>query len=112
MSEFSIAVLSVIIYRTAIVLIGLGLAYFGYKLFCRGITAEAGEVKAAWGEKGITITRIGAGVYFAFFGTGIIVYSLYHGLGIDFEKAEHQRFHVSGAIPHEVQMPTPPEKEK
>jgi hypothetical protein len=56
--------------------------YYGYKLF--GLTlASDGEMEASTNAFKIKMQKIAPGVFFALFGTGVLIYSLGHTLSIN-----------------------------
>jgi hypothetical protein len=71
-------------YHVVTLLIGLVLAYLGYLLFRSGVFEKAGDLKAAWGDKHLTLKQAAPGTFFALFGTIVMSVSLWRG--IDFSE--------------------------
>lgn len=72
---------SIIFYLTLTLFIGFGFAYFGYKLFDKGVLG-ASDVEAVWENKSILIKRAAPGTLFALFGVAIIAVSLWQGFSV------------------------------
>jgi len=66
------------IYRIITMLVGLTFTYFGYQLFKLGITKGQGELTSRW----ISLKANAPGIFFALFGTVIVVVSLIVGVHI------------------------------
>ena len=83
MTGFTNLALAVIAYRLAILLVGLLFAFLGYKLFRLGIYEKAGELKAAWGDRNLTLKQAAPGTFFASFGAMIVGIALFRGVDFD-----------------------------
>jgi hypothetical protein len=67
--------------RILAVVIGGVCVYLGYRLFLHIPEQKEGEGKINLpGDVSIYVTRVGPGVFFALFGTGIVALALYHGI--------------------------------
>ncbi|HMJ06714.1 MAG TPA: hypothetical protein VK474_10705 [Chthoniobacterales bacterium] len=80
MDPQSLVILMRMVERILGVLVGGVLIYFGYRLFLdarvkRGRNGGSGDFTLAGGNK-IKLSKVGPGVFFALFGTGLIVFSL------------------------------------
>ena len=64
-------------YRSLILIVGLLLAWMGYKLFLRGLVQPSGNLEIH-GGKNITVklSKAAPGIFFALLGAVIIVYSI------------------------------------
>lgn len=83
MSSEIAAILILGVYRILIVVAGIASAYMGYRLFVRGLFANAGELKAAWGERKLVLKQAAPGTFFALFGAAIVMYSIVNPFHID-----------------------------
>jgi len=83
MTDFARVVSIIVVYRITIVVIGLGFAYLGYRLFALGLYEKAGELKAAWGESRLELKQAAPGIFFALFGAALILASLVRGVDIE-----------------------------
>lgn len=77
----------IVLYRTVSMVIGFLFALLGYRLFIIGITADAGEFKAAWGANKLALKRTGPGTFFALFGMIIISVNLVKGPSVTSKKS-------------------------
>lgn len=82
MSEPIQAALIMSIYRIITILVGCLIVYLGYRLFNVGIFQKAGELKAAWGERNLTLKQASPGTFFVLFGASIIAISIWRGVNI------------------------------
>lgn len=83
MTEFTQIALAITGYRVFTIIIGLVFAYLGYKLFCKGIYEQSGDLKAAWGKYTLVLRQAAPGIFFALFGVIIISISLIQGINIE-----------------------------
>lgn len=68
-------------YRLCALIIGFLLVRLGYLLFCKGVYEKAGDLTAAFGKDlKITLRAAAPGIFFAFFGVSVAVYSLSRGV--------------------------------
>ncbi|QDT40716.1 hypothetical protein Pan241w_07740 [Gimesia alba] len=84
--EIVLIILMISTYRIVSLIVGLGFAYMGYKLFLHGVFDKAGELQAAWGEKKLLLKQAAPGTFFSLFGTVIIVVALWKGLSFGLEN--------------------------
>jgi len=68
MTEFMQGVAIVVFYRTFTIACGLAVIYLGYLLFRVGVYEKAGELKAAWGDRHLTLKQAAPGTFFALLG--------------------------------------------
>ena len=87
MTEFTQGMLIVIAYRALAITLGFGMAYLGYKLFRVGIYEKAGELKAAWGDKNLTLKQAAPGTFFALFGAFVVIVSLFRGVDFAHDRS-------------------------
>lgn len=85
--------------RLLIVLIGGLSIYCGYRLFSI-VSTDVGELAAKGGSIQIRLLRIGPGVFFAFFGSAIVLFAMSQSMSVttsDPQTGAEQRF--QGAFP-------------
>jgi hypothetical protein len=70
-------------YRLLSIAIGAVVVAMGYRLFRVGMFERAGELKAAWGDRNLTIRQAAPGTFFAIFGAVIVLISLWKGVSIE-----------------------------
>src|SRR6266550_1421746 len=68
-----------VVYRLVLVVAGLTLAYMAHRLFLAGFFERAGELKAAWGDKGLAGKQAAPGAFFAVVAATMILWSLFKG---------------------------------
>ncbi|QDT96795.1 hypothetical protein [Gimesia aquarii] len=83
-SEIIMMVIMLSLYRIVSLLVGLGFAYMGYKLFDHGVFDKAGDLSAAWGKNRLLLKQAAPGTFFSLFGTVIVVVALWKGMSFDF----------------------------
>jgi hypothetical protein len=66
--------------------------YYGYRLFSLS-TAEQGELAAKMGSWQLNIARVGPGVFFALFGSAVLVYALSQSTSIKTESSGATEVH-------------------
>jgi len=59
-------------YRMTVLAVGSGFAYMGYRLFLAGILGQS-ELKAGSGEASLSLNNAAPGLFFALFGTALII---------------------------------------
>jgi hypothetical protein len=79
--------IAAIVYRIITIGFGFGFAFLGYRLFSQGMTKNAGELRAAFGDKGLLLKQVAPGIWFAFFGTAITCFSVYRGVDVATEAS-------------------------
>lgn len=79
MTAFELNFLGLVVYRLALFVVGLALAYMSYRLFLSGFFESAGELKAAWGEKRLAWKQAAPGTVFAILAAAVVVWSLCSG---------------------------------
>lgn len=110
MSEFIQGITLIVAYRAFTIACGLVIVYLGFVLFRLGVYEKAGELKAAWGTKNLTLKQAAPGTFFALFGAAIITATVWRG--IDFESVRTQPVLQQGrnsaqGVPGAVPSPTP-----
>lgn len=115
--EMVLIILMVSTYRIVSLIVGLGFAYMGYKLFLHGVFDKAGELQAAWGEKKLLLKQAAPGTFFSLFGTVIIVVALWKGLSFGLENGlaglteQTTSFNATGHGIDEEPLPVPDPKD-
>ena len=66
-----------VVYRLVLVVAGLALAYMAHRLFLDGFFERAGELKTAWGDKGLAAKQAAPGAFFAVVAATMILWSLF-----------------------------------
>lgn len=74
--------LLLVLYRIASLLVGLGVVYFGYRLFRRGVYEKAADIKATWGPGKLNLMGATPGAILVVFGCLIIAVALVKGVSI------------------------------
>src|SRR4029079_5033776 len=69
-------------FRMVALLVGAMLLFFGYNLFKLGDFEQAGEVRAAWGDRRFLLKTVYPGVFFALFGTIIVCVGIWKPLSV------------------------------
>ncbi len=83
MNEFMQVLSALVLYRIVTIVVGLLLAYLGYRLFVLGVYEKAGDLKAVWGSHLLTLRQAAPGTFSALFGTVVISIALVRGINID-----------------------------
>jgi hypothetical protein len=83
MSEFIQGAAIVVFYRTFTIACGFGIIYLGYKLFRIGVYEKAGELKAAWGDRHLTLKQAAPGTVFALFGALVLGIAIWRGVDLE-----------------------------
>ncbi len=91
--------ISVTIYKLISLLVGLGFAYMGYRLFMANIWGHAGDFTAQYENIKVVIKRAAPGTFFAVAGTVIVVATILRGFEVEL---------VSSKNPTAVQFDAPP----
>ena len=104
MTEFIQGIVAIISYRALTILCGLAIVYFGFVLFRLGVYEKAGELKAAWGSKYLTLKQAAPGTFFALFGAGIIVATVWQG--VEF-KLQAPTSAIASLLPWSAYKPLP-----
>lgn len=84
-------------YRLITMLIGCVIVFLGYRLFSVGMFQNTTDLKAAWGEKNLTLKQASPGIFFALFGASIIATSLWRGVSIEQTRTQSEMQSQSGA---------------
>ena len=71
---------SLALYKITSLIVGLALAYMGYRLFMAGIWGNAGDLEAKYGNQRLVIKAAAPGTFFALFGTIVLAFTIWKGL--------------------------------
>jgi len=81
---------SLLIYKTASLLVGLVFAYMGYRLFMAGVWGEAGDLDAQFGKNKLLLKKAAPGTFFVLFGAIVIALTIWKGFTVNtFEQKDH-----------------------
>jgi hypothetical protein len=81
-------VISIAIYKIVSLMVGIGFAYMGYRLFMAGIWGEAGDVSGEFGDNKIVVKRAAPGTFFAIAGAIIISLTIMRGFELENKQKE------------------------
>jgi hypothetical protein len=76
------AVAIVAVYKVVSLLVGVVFGYMGYRLFMAGVQLPAGDLYAASGAQTLKLSRAAPGIFFALFGAGVIVATIFQGFDV------------------------------
>lgn len=76
-------ILSTVIYKLSTLFVGFSLAYLGFKLFIAGIFEGGGDLDTTFNNNRLVLKKASPGIFFALFGTVVIVVSLSKGLSLE-----------------------------
>jgi hypothetical protein len=82
MDSNTLNLLILVSYHIFITFAGCVISYLGYKLFRVGIFEKAGDLKAAFGGKYLTLRGGAPGTFFAILGAGVIIASTWRGVAL------------------------------
>jgi hypothetical protein len=99
-----VTIVVILVYKMVSLVAGLSLAYMGYRLFLAGISDKDGNFKEEWTNFKIALARIGPGIYFALFGTAVIIYAL--NKGVEYQGSEHHPFNTTQS--NSLELPVKP----
>ena len=74
---------AVTLYKIASLLCGAVLCYLGYRLFCRGIWGESGNLEARLGDNRLVLKSAAPGTFFVVLGTVVILMTVFKGLELE-----------------------------
>jgi hypothetical protein len=80
MSDDSIIFGFLILYKVACLIVGLGFAFMGYRLFLEGKLADAGDLNAESSYFKLVIHKGAPGTFFCVFGAILILFSIFKGV--------------------------------
>jgi len=78
-------IIGTVLYKLAALIIGFGLAYLGYRLFIAGIFEGGGDLDATFSDTKLVLKKASPGIFFALFGTVVLVVTLTKGLDLSAE---------------------------
>jgi hypothetical protein len=87
--NYSILIIGTVAYRISCIAAGLIIVILGYRLFRTGIYEKAGDLRAVWGNKYLTLKSAAPGTIFALFGAGVMIMTLVKGLKFDAGMVQH-----------------------
>lgn len=102
--ETNLLMISVVTYKVVSLLVGLALAYMGYRLFLSNIWGQSGDLRAQFRENSLVLKKAAPGTFFAVLGTVVIVTTLFTGLEYEGVKSMDEQ----SAIPNPIQLPAEP----
>jgi hypothetical protein len=70
-------------YKAVSLLVGLLLAYMGYKLFMAGVWGEAGDIEAHFQDNKLVVKRAAPSTFFAILGAIIICFTIFKGMELE-----------------------------
>ena len=76
-------VISTTVYKLCSLLVGVFLAYMGFKLFMSGIWGNSGDLDSKFGNFKIVLKHAAPGTFFALFGTVVIGLTIFKGLNFE-----------------------------
>ena len=97
MTEFIQGIAVIVLYRIVTIVCGLVIVYLGFVLFRLGVYEKAGELKAVWGTKNLTLKQAAPGTFFALFGACVIAVTVWRGL--DFSSISGSNSTIVAASP-------------
>ena len=74
------------IFKIVALFSGIFSVYLGYKLFCKGIFSDSGEIEGAVNKTTVRVRRAAPGTFFSLFGCIIICYTVFQGFSLDIKK--------------------------
>lgn len=72
-------------YKIISLLVGAFFGYMGYKLFTKGIWGSSGNMEAEFGDNKIVLKKAAPGIFFALFGSIIIITTISKKLELEYE---------------------------
>lgn len=69
-----------VLYKITALIIGFAFAYLGYRLFRAGIYDGGGDLDATFSDTKLVLKKASPGIFFALFGTAVLVVTLTKGL--------------------------------
>ncbi len=110
MSDGTIGIALVVLYRLAALVTGALFAYFGYNLFRLGVYEKAGELEAKWKGFELTLRQAAPGTFFAVLGVVLIAVSLWRqGTMIEGRLTTEPQASTTAVVEHEkiTEVPQP-----
>lgn len=89
MSDDVIVFGMLVFYKIVTLVVGLGFAHMGYRLFMADKTGSAGDLQAKAGKYGLSLRGGAPGVFFSLFGTILICLSVFKG--VEFKREPSQQ---------------------
>jgi hypothetical protein len=74
-------------YKISCLAAGTLICWMGYKLFVRGVWGDAGNVTLKSGEWSVLLKHGAPGTFFALFGAGVLVATIWHGMSLDYSDS-------------------------
>lgn len=69
-----------VLYKIVCLLVGLGFAFMGYRLFLADKTMQAGDMDVKGGKYALSLKGGAPGVFFSLFGTVLICFAIFKGI--------------------------------
>ncbi len=76
-------ILSVTLYKTLSLLIGLAFSYMGFRIFMAGIWGDAGNLETKFENTKLVVKNAAPGTFFALFGALIVSFTIFKGMAYD-----------------------------
>lgn len=77
------AITATLVYKLVVLLCGLGFSYLGFRLFLSGVFAPGGDMDARFGKNRLVLKQAAPGIFYACFGTVIILAAVWKGLVLE-----------------------------
>jgi hypothetical protein len=99
MADNTVLLALVVSYKIFVLLVGLGMAYMGFRLFMADKIAPAGHLTGGYGKYSLSLKGGAPGVFFSLFGTIIIGISVFRGVVYDDLAVGLRRPPIAQVIP-------------
>lgn len=76
-------IVAVTAYKICSLVVGMIIAYMGYKLFMAGVQGNAGNAEGKFGQNSFFIREAAPGTFFAILGAAVIIATISTGLKFD-----------------------------
>lgn len=103
-------VISTTVYKLCSLLVGVFLAYMGFKLFMSGIWGNAGDLDSKFGNFKIVLKHAAPGTFFALFGTVVIGLTIFKGLNFESSQTTTPGNQYISAVSKLPNLPNLPEE--
>jgi|GEM_PF-6781129 len=90
-------------YKLVCLLVGAAMAWLGYRLYSKGVTANAGSLDGTAGGIRVVLTNAAPGTFFVVAGVVIVMMTVWKGITFDSDDSEV----VSKPAPAAVSNPAP-----
>ena len=72
-----------VLYKLSTLFVGFGLAYLGFRLLLAGVFEGGGDLDATFADNKLVLKKASPGIFFALFGTAVLIVSLWVGLNLE-----------------------------